>query len=253
MGSHRTGAGQSLVAIDGFRCYGRTVDIDFAKKPGAHPLLALAGSVGEIPDSFLVADRHGKPSGMAARVRRNKRWIVFCDGGGQPTFYAGNDGDVTGHFLDSFFESDPFASSVSCRSVALWIRGGPLRMVRAVAAGFRSRAGSGAIARRTRSGSFASAGAYWRGTEADRDVSLAGFFGAGDLRLGSGQAFDCAADSLRESAGFAQDDRIRERSKGCATGLRSAPSCRLWCGAGSLLFPFYRGRQRRRGRGSGLL
>ena len=58
----------------------RIVDIRPAQGPRADPLLALAGSVTEILDSLLVADRPWDLSAVVTRFRGNERWNVPCDG-----------------------------------------------------------------------------------------------------------------------------------------------------------------------------
>jgi len=101
----------------------------------------MAGSVGEVPAPLFFADRDWAPSGMVTRVRRNKSWIVFCNGGDQSAFFPRHDGDdFTQYLLDSLFKFDPSPSSPSGRSLVLRIRGGPLIMVRKLATDFLSQA-----------------------------------------------------------------------------------------------------------------
>src|ERR1700691_2815749 len=99
------GYGQSLVAVDAVRRRRRITDTGLAQEPRTHPLLALAGGFCEISDSFLTAGRHGKPSGMVARFRSDERWMVFCDGTGQPAFHANDFAwDLSGRPVDGFPE-----------------------------------------------------------------------------------------------------------------------------------------------------
>src|SRR5580692_4453289 len=179
--SHRTSAGQSFVAVDGVRFHGRIADFVSAKKPGAHSLLALAGSIGEIPDSLFATGQPWKPSVMVTHFPSIKSWVVPSDGGGQPTLHSSNCLDSHAHCLSSFPGSASFASGASYSSLALRFRSGSLRLGHAVAAGFCGHAGRRAITGGTRSGSAASAGTCWRSTEADRNVGLSDFFRTGDL------------------------------------------------------------------------
>lgn len=145
VGGHCARPGQSLVAVDGIRHRGRLVDIAFAKESRSSSLLALAGGIGEIPDSLFIAGQHRGPSGMVAQFSKR---TLLCDGGDQPTIYAAKDVyDFSGRSLRNFHESDRSSSSASC-SVAVRIRGDPFRMVRSLAADFRRHARSRAITRR---------------------------------------------------------------------------------------------------------
>src|SRR5260370_9093860 len=68
----RTSAGQSLMAVDLVRHLGRIIDADFAKEPRAGSLLALAGGVGEILDSFFVARPPWEPLSMVTLLGRGE-------------------------------------------------------------------------------------------------------------------------------------------------------------------------------------
>jgi hypothetical protein len=59
-----TGAGKSFMAVDAIRHRGRIVDIGIAKESRRGSLLALVGSVGEIPDSLFPAGGDWKPSSV---------------------------------------------------------------------------------------------------------------------------------------------------------------------------------------------
>jgi hypothetical protein len=82
--------GRSFVAVDAIRRRSRTVDFDSAKKTRAGPVLAVAGNLGKVPDSFLVAGRSWKPVVVVTRLRKNKCQPVCCDGAGQPALQAIN-------------------------------------------------------------------------------------------------------------------------------------------------------------------
>ena len=134
-----------------------------------------------IPFSLLIGYR--QPSGEATRSPTNGTGFLLCDGGSQPALHAaGGACDFSGCSLDNSSESGPSASGNPRGNVVLRIRGGPFCMVRALAADFRSPAGSGALAGRARSGSAAPRGASGRNTEADRVVVVAGFSGTGHFR-----------------------------------------------------------------------
>src|SRR5947209_8142585 len=168
------------MAVDGVRRHSGTADIDFAKESRADSLWALAGSVGEIPDSLFVAGQHRQPSGQARRSRRSANRVVHCAGESQPALHAADGAcDFSSCSLDISSKSGPSASGNPRGSVALRIRGSPFRMVRALAADFRSHAGSGALTGRTRSRSAAPRGAPRGNTEADRVLVVAGFSGTG--------------------------------------------------------------------------
>jgi hypothetical protein len=71
--SPRTSAGQPLMAVHAFRPHSRIIDIDSAKEPGVRAILALAGSVTEIPDYLFATGRRWEPSGMVARHPEQKQ------------------------------------------------------------------------------------------------------------------------------------------------------------------------------------
>jgi|SRR5215470_2888217 len=151
------------MAVDAIRHRSRIVDIGFTKESRAGSLWALAGSVGEISNPFFVVDWHWEPLGMVTRSSGNESWSVLSDGGGQSALYAAS--NVCDSSAYSF--SGSYASGACYNSVALRIDGGLFRLVRALAADFRSLATSEAITGRTRSPSIAQAGTYCRNAAAD--------------------------------------------------------------------------------------
>ena len=52
------------MAVDAIRHYGRIVDIGIAKESRTGSLLALVGSIGEIPDPLFPAGGDWKPSSV---------------------------------------------------------------------------------------------------------------------------------------------------------------------------------------------
>jgi hypothetical protein len=72
VGRNRTSPGQSSLAVDLICDHRWAIDIEFAEKPRAGQLLALAGSVSKVPDSFFVADRRWGTTGIATRFRGNE-------------------------------------------------------------------------------------------------------------------------------------------------------------------------------------
>src|SRR5580693_9012486 len=168
LGSFRTSAGQSLMAINTLRHRGRVVGVGFAKESRPDSLLPLVSSVGEISNSFFFAGRDGQQSTMATRLRRVETEIIFYDRGVQPALYAASDfyhfSERSGNSLTDYA---PFASSASRSGVARRILGCPFRMVPALAADMRGSTRSGGHAGRTRSGSPASTGASCGNAQAD--------------------------------------------------------------------------------------
>lgn len=74
------------MAINIIRPRSGSVDIDFAKEFCAGSLRALAGRIGEVLDSFYVADQLWQPSVVVARVGGYKHKPVSCDGCGRTSF-----------------------------------------------------------------------------------------------------------------------------------------------------------------------
>src|SRR5712692_339022 len=103
------------------------IDVNLAKEPGTHSLLALAGGVAEIPNSFFAAGWHRKSPHMVAASGTNECWLLHRDGGGQPAFYSANNlRDSAGYCLG---RPDPSASCDSGNGVALRIPGCRFRLV----------------------------------------------------------------------------------------------------------------------------
>src|SRR6266550_8538007 len=147
------------MAVDPLRHRRLAINGNPTKELRAGPLLALAGRLDEILDSFFVACRSWKPPGVVARIYWNECRIVFCDGGGRRALHAaGALCDFSGPFLIRFIESDSVAPVLSRGDLALWIPGRRFRLVHALASGFPCPAACGAIARRTRSRNAAPAG-----------------------------------------------------------------------------------------------
>src|SRR5256884_6536256 len=71
------------MAINSIRYRRGSVDVGAATKSCAISLLALAGSVREIPDSFFVARRPGKLSLWGTHRGGNERCVLHCSRGGQ--------------------------------------------------------------------------------------------------------------------------------------------------------------------------
>jgi hypothetical protein len=88
------------MAVDPIRQHSRIIDIGAAEKPRARSLLGLAGSFGEISNSFFVAGRHWELSTVVTPRSRNESWPLHCDGGSQPALYSANDAyGSSGHCL----------------------------------------------------------------------------------------------------------------------------------------------------------
>src|SRR5260370_13110906 len=83
----RTSTWKSSMAVDTIRRHDWVIDINFAKESRTGSLLALAGSVSQIPNSLFVASRHGKSPGVVTRCPRNESWIVISKGCCEPSFY----------------------------------------------------------------------------------------------------------------------------------------------------------------------
>src|SRR5207244_8414304 len=123
------------MAINSIRYRRGSVDVGAATKSCAISLLALAGSVREIPDSFFVARRPGKLSLWGTHRGGNERCVLHCSRGGQPALHPANDAcDSSDRCIDG---SDPTASLVSCSCVALWIAGRYFFLVLLFVASFR--------------------------------------------------------------------------------------------------------------------
>src|SRR6266481_5241382 len=174
----RTSTWKSSMAVDTIRRHGWVIDINFAKESRTGSLLALAGSVSQISNSLFVASRHGKSPGVVTRCPRNESWLVLCNGGGQPAFYAA--GTPSGYYPYNFFESGPPTPGPSC-GVALRVLGGPLRVVHALVEDFRSDPKIRAVTRRARSGSAASDRVYYRNAATNRTAIVASFSGTWNL------------------------------------------------------------------------
>jgi len=182
---YHTSGWQPPLAVDTLRRRRRIFDLNSAKEPREGALLALAGSLGKISHSLFIADRHGEPSAVGPRFGRNTNGILLCDGGGQPAFHRASDaGASSGRSprLRSYAEPAPPASDNSYRGVALRIRPRTFCVVDAMAANLAGHSGGLATARRSRSGSAASTGAYGRDTQADPNVFVTSFFGTRDFR-----------------------------------------------------------------------
>src|SRR5437660_624552 len=127
------------MAVDPICDRTRIIHIVFAQEPCARSLLALACSIGEIPDSLVITRYYWEPSTMAAGLGRNECRAVRRDRAGQPTLHTVDDaGDLSIHSLDSFPECDSCASSPFCSGVALRICDGSSRMVCALESDFPS-------------------------------------------------------------------------------------------------------------------
>ena len=127
------------MAVDTIRDRSGIIHIIFAQEPCASSLLALACSIGEIPDSLVITGRYWKPSAVATRLGGNACRAVRRDGAGQPTLHTVDDaGDLSTHSLDSFPDWDASASSPFYSGVALRICDGSLRMVCALESNFPS-------------------------------------------------------------------------------------------------------------------
>src|SRR2546429_9564681 len=79
------------MAINSIRYRRGSVDVGAATKSCAISLLALAGSVREIPDSFFVARRPGKLSLWGTHRGGNERCVLHLSRGGQPAPPPTND------------------------------------------------------------------------------------------------------------------------------------------------------------------
>src|SRR6266576_165805 len=107
------------MAVDHIRDRSGIIHIVVAQEPCASSLLALACSVGEIPDSPVITGRYWEPSTVATGLGGNECRAVRRDRAGQPTLHTVDDaGDLSIHSLDSFPECDSCASSPFCSGVA---------------------------------------------------------------------------------------------------------------------------------------
>src|SRR6267154_1056462 len=127
------------MAVDTIRDRSGIIHIIFAQEPCASSLLALACSIGEIPDSLFITGRYWEPSTMATGLGRNECGAVRRDRAGQPTLRTVDDaGDLSTHSRDSLPECYSSASSPFYSRVALRICDGSLRMVCALESNFPS-------------------------------------------------------------------------------------------------------------------
>jgi len=118
VGGGRAGAGRSSMAVDVI-CPGcRPAYALPAREPCACPLLAVAGSVAEILDSFFPVRRDWEAPRL--EVHRHKCPPVLCRERSEPTFYTADFPDESrGSFYSSLSTSNSFTCLPSYSRVAL--------------------------------------------------------------------------------------------------------------------------------------
>src|ERR1700722_4498606 len=138
MGRWGTRVVQSPVAVHTLRWHRRVARIPIAEEPGADTVLAVGGSIGQVPDSVLAVGRPGKPSALAQpcagtedhRLRRNRT--------DEPAILDGDGPQRTdGHSrcaADSFPRSNSYPPVGAHDGLADWLHGDHELLVCAVAA-----------------------------------------------------------------------------------------------------------------------